>query len=670
MNPRFIHSAILLLFCASSAKADWRDETGFTRLQLIAGAELPTTVTDGLTQVEAFEPTANYVPDIESPLFLGKNFTLKSGASTTSNHAQHVATNFYATTSQLPGSGQVDLYSADNWLSAGFLKLETTSLPATESRAVQSHSWISNGQFEADAVDANRRLDYAIQTQGFICVVGQNNSFTNPLPQLLGQGYHSISVGRSDGNHSAGLTTLDGVGRIKPDIVAPSAPPESATSWTTPMVAGAAGLLVEKISQLPVAQTSRPLLVKSLLMASARKDNVSSWSNTTSRPLDLRYGSGNLNTHHAYLALNSGRKTASLIESHGIRGWSDQTVTANTETTWFFTIPPGAANTPFCAALTWNRSVTTQLVGLFFQTRTWDSSLANLDLRLHHAADFTVGEQITASLSTVDNVELVYQSALAPGDYALVVDNTSPSDTPIGLAWHSLPSVNISAPAPLAREMDGQAGTITLTRSGDTTLPLWVPLTIGGTALPGTHYQPLPASVMIPAGQSSISLAVIPIADALAQGDRSVILSIAADFASVTPPGENALVTIQDKPFDAWRFAKFSTSELNDPQTSGETADPDRDDLANLIEYALGLEPKIPDASPITAATSSGHLAFLIAKNPAATDISWSAEVSDDLTHWQPAFIETNDATTFAARDTVLINAATQRFIRLKISRH
>jgi hypothetical protein len=670
-SPSIRLSTALLAACAvTTAVADWRVETGFTRLQAIAGAGLPAAPAQGLTQVEALD-TGNYAPDTASSLFAGKSFTLQSGASGTSNHAHRVATYFYATSSQLPGNAAVDLYAAGGWLGNDFLRLGSANVPQTESRAVQNHSWIDTGSSDADATEANMRLDYAIQNQGFISVAGQNNGAANPLPQLLGQGYHSISVGRSDGQHSAGFTTLDGTGRIKPDMVAPSAFPDDRTSWTTPMVAGAAGLLHAKISAAPyaLAGAHRPRVVKALLMASARKDNVPSWANTSSRPLDLRYGAGNLNVHHAYLALRAG-KAASGSVSHGIRGWAAEPVGGNSSKTWFITLPAGGPPTPFCAALTWHRVVTTSTSGGGpNQTRTWDATLANLNLRLHQASGFTLGSEIAASLSTVDNVELIHQAALPPGDYAIVVENTSGTATDIGLAWHSLPAVSIAATQPVAREIDGQQATVTLTRSGDTTLPLQVSLAIGGTAISGIHYQPLPATVTIPAGQSSLALQVTPIADSLAQGDRSLTMAVTADFALVRDAAQSAVVTIQDKPFDAWRFANFTALELSDPALSGETADPDADGLDNLIEYALGLPPKSPDPSPAGAGEVDGCLALTFTKSATATDITWNAEVTADLSDWQPAVVLTQTATTFSARDFISIEDAARRFIRLKITR-
>ena len=134
------------------------------------------------------------------------------------------------------------------------------------------------------------------------------------------------------------------------------------------------------------------------------------------------------------------------------------------------------------------------------------STLANLNLRLYHASELPLGTPIASSLSAVDNVELVYQAALAPGNYALVVENTSTTATPFALAWHSLPAVTVAATIATASEINGQTGVITITRTGDTTLPLYVPLTLGGTAISGSHYAALPANVTIPAGQTTTTL--------------------------------------------------------------------------------------------------------------------------------------------------------------------
>ena len=645
-------------------QADWLDEIGFTRLQALAGNSLPTAPSNGLSQVEATEGSTNYEPNSASTLFAGKTFNLKSGTSGTSSHADHVARNFYASTSQVPGTCPIDLYNANDWLGAGYLNIGTTTAPKFESRAVQNHSWVGSSGNSTTDTEIGRRLDFAINRDGFVCAVGLYNQDTNtPVhAQLLCQTYNTISVGRDDGGHTKGLTTLDGNGRRKPDIVAPSAAPEYATSWTTPMVSGAAALLYQKLVDYSPSVSDRPRVIKALLLASATKNTVPDWGNSSSSPLDDVYGAGELNIHHAYHALIAGKATAGSTR-YGIRGWASDSVSSSSSKTYYFRIASGAPSTPFSAALTWHRVVTENLL---IGWGNLSSSLANLRLKLYQTDGTNLTTLLATSDSSVDNVELIHQPSLVPGDYALRVESSS-SSTAYALAWHSLPAVTIATTVSTAHEIDGAQGAFRLTRTGDLGLPLQVPLTTTGTAIVGTHYLALPATVTIPAGQSAISLQLSPVSDSLAQGDRSVGVKVGSDFAMVSDSSQEATITIKDKPFDAWRFGIFSTAELSNPSISGELADPDGDKLANLIEYAFGLNPKLPNPSSEVFDTANGYLVVSAAKNPVATDIAWSAQVSSDLENWTPAQTTIDSATNFEARDAGLMGDSARRFIRIKI---
>ena len=645
-------------------QADWLDEIGFTRLQALAGNSLPTAPSNGLSQVEATEGSTNYAPNSASTLYAGKTFNSKSGDYGTSSHADHVARNFYASTSQVPGTCPIDLYNANDWLSTGYLNFGVSSAPKIESRAVQNHSWAGSRGNSTTDTEIGRRLDFAINRDGFVCAVGLYNQDTNtPVhAQLLCQTYNTISVGRDDGGHTKGLTTLDGNGRRKPDIVAPSAAPEYATSWTTPMVSGAAALLYQKLVDYYPSFSDRPRVIKALLLASATKNTVPDWGNSSSSPLDDVYGAGELNIHHAYHALIAGKATAGSTR-YGIRGWASDSVSSSSSKTYYFRIASGAPSTPFSAALTWHRVVTENLL---FGWGNLSSSLANLRLKLYQTDGTNLTTLLATSDSSVDNVELIHQPSLVPGDYALRVESSS-SSTAYALAWHSLPAVTIATTVSTAHEIDGAQGAFRLTRTGDLGLPLQVPLTTTGTAIVGTHYLALPATVTIPAGQSAISLQLSPVSDSLAQGDRSVGVKVGSDFAMVSDSSQEATITIKDKPFDAWRFGIFSTAELSNPSISGELADPDGDKLANLIEYAFGLNPKLPNPSSEVFDTANGYLVVSAAKNPVATDIAWSAQVSSDLENWTPAQTTIDSATNFEARDAGLMGDSARRFIRIKI---
>jgi hypothetical protein len=73
---------------------------------------------------------------------------------------------------------------------------------------------------------------------------------------------------------------------------------------------------------------------------------------------------------------------------------------------------------------------TTDLRGDFFA-----AIVPNLDLTLYNATTgFVVGSVLASSVSTVDNVELIYFTGLAPGQYALGVSSDT-IGTDYGLAW-------------------------------------------------------------------------------------------------------------------------------------------------------------------------------------------------------------------------------------------
>ncbi|HWI56576.1 MAG TPA: Calx-beta domain-containing protein, partial [Bacillota bacterium] len=66
----------------------------------------------------------------------------------------------------------------------------------------------------------------------------------------------------------------------------------------------------------------------------------------------------------------------------------------------------------------------------------------------------------------------------------------------------------------------------TISRAGDTANPLTVYYNVSGTASNGVDYAFLPGSVTIPAGQSSVQIAVTPIDDELPESTETVVLSL------------------------------------------------------------------------------------------------------------------------------------------------
>ena len=144
------------------------------------------------------------------------------------------------------------------------------------------------------------------------------------------------------------------------------------------------------------------------------------------------YGAGQLNVYDNHLILTSGEFDASESGDVGSTGWDFGTASTADEQLYFFdTTFTGA----FSAALTWNRDVTAQLNGELYEFTSW---LANLDLRLYPVDGFARGPALWESTSAVDNVELIYQSSLAAGRYALGVTSNAP-DVTYGLSWQAVP---------------------------------------------------------------------------------------------------------------------------------------------------------------------------------------------------------------------------------------
>lgn len=145
---------------------------------------------------------------------------------------------------------------------------------------------------------------------------------------------------------------------------------------------------------------------------------------------------------------------------------------------------------------------------------------------------------------------------------------------------------------PAADEADGSPARLQIVRdNADLGYSMTVHLAVSGTAVAGTHYTAIPASVTIPVGKTAVSLAVNPLPDNLAQGDRSVVVSLVPDDAYLPGDQVTATAIIRDKPYDGWRHREFAALGLENAPESLPEADFDADGLPNLIEFVLGSNP-------------------------------------------------------------------------------
>jgi hypothetical protein len=156
---------------------------------------------------------------------------------------------------------------------------------------------------------------------------------------------------------------------------------------------------------------------------------------------------------------------------------------------------------------------------------------------------------------------------------------------------------------------------------------------------------------------------------------------VAVDGAGNATTNSNAPFTIipQLTPLQQWRQAHFGTIDSND-SVAGDTAMPKRDGIANLIKYALGLDPAAPAVSGLPLPGNvAGALTLRFNRQKIATDITYRVEASNDLATWTEIWNSANNPyggggnafELVTVSDPVPMSSAPnhRRFIRLRVSR-
>lgn len=230
-------------------------------------------------------------------------------------------------------------------------------------------------------------------------------------------------------------------------------------------------------------------------------------------------------------------------------------------------------------------------------------------------------------------------------------------------------TVRVLASDASAEEAAGDSARFTVARDTVSALPLTVFYSVGGTAAPTNDYAALAGSVTIPANSLAAPIVVQPVADNLAEGDETVIVSLVSNANYLIGSPTSAVATIHDPPADAWRFSKFTPSQLTNSAISGALADPDGDGRANLLERALGGNPLAADASSTDPAaffdTQGGGRRFVLEYKKASSSLSYTAEWTASFTNsWSaagvsdefyiPAHGDFGRSVTPAAQDTLI----------------
>ncbi|HMP57939.1 MAG TPA: PEP-CTERM sorting domain-containing protein [Gemmatales bacterium] len=472
--------ALSLLAVERCAAQTYLDLIGYSALQQRLGAATPTGAGITMSQIEGGfgDPPANYRPDVTNPNFSGKTFNFLGGPGGVSGHATGVGLIQFGNAGMASGVSTIDSYclvfdfGSTDWAGGAFLNFGTSLVPAVETRRIQNHSWvgIANPVDSPGVRDFLRRLDHVVERDNAVIVVGQNNG-TAPMPSLLGNAYNVIAVGLSNGGGSPGPSTADTPGRAKPDLVAP----DSFTSFSTPQVSAAAALLLETADAKPIGErenAGRAATIKSILQTGAVR-NIFDFSifndpnppQTRTLPLDPRVGAGQLNINRSHLIMEQSEQNPSTTETRHVIGWDYDTVSAANPTRhYFIDLPVGAGESQEAnISMNWLRRIVQD--GPDFSTD--NPTVAQIFLRLRETdGAFGLGDVLYESVSTIDNVQLLYVPYLAYGQrVAIEVDlqllPAGQTEENYAISWLFTP---VPEPTSLLLGSTGVAGVIWITR--------------------------------------------------------------------------------------------------------------------------------------------------------------------------------------------------------------
>src|SRR6185437_8244960 len=451
MSISKVSALLIILLAAASANGADIDTIGATLLRQVSPGLTGNGISVG--QVEAPISAGTPPPFEVNPGAAGVNqptnlftwisssgtaITFTNTVGTESGHADAVAGNFYGNTTNgvAPGVAHVDNYEA-NFFSDNYI----ASPQAIPDRVVnQSFVYDAdvNGTHYPSNVEATIDSEYddAATQYGVLFVSGAGNAGTVYPAATC---YNGIGVGVYPGNSSTAPTYN---GRSKPDLVAPGG---GVTSFSTPLVAGSAALLIQAALRgdggSDTASASDNRTIKALILNGAIKP--AGWTNGVTTPLGARYGAGVLNVWNAWGQLAGGKRA--FIESTSVldgqphppgsnpgnvpvlTGWDLNSITSpdplHDKINHYYFNLTGSHVYTLTATLTWQRPHTV--------VPAQPMSINDLNLFLYNTAN---GNLVLCSTSMVDNVEHLTLPSLPPGRYDLQVQKNpngevSPSET-------------------------------------------------------------------------------------------------------------------------------------------------------------------------------------------------------------------------------------------------
>jgi hypothetical protein len=136
--------------------------------------------------------------------------------------------------------------------------------------------------------------------------------------------------------------------------------------------------------------------------------------------------------------------------------------------------------------------------------------------------------------------------------------------------------------------------------------------------------------------------------------------------------GQPATLTVyyrQEVPLGTYDHWAAGRAEVNTPAEDG-----DRDGYANLMEYALGLNPAVPEAGALSVESDAAILHLIYPRPALVNDLSYTVEWADSIYGpWSVAGVVqeiiADDGVIRRVRATVPKGQSSQRFVRLKVTK-
>jgi uncharacterized protein (DUF1800 family) len=183
----------------------------------------------------------------------------------------------------------------------------------------------------------------------------------------------------------------------------------------------------------------------------------------------------------------------------------------------------------------------------------WGTPVGNAPTAATLAAVFAQFGAFPFATGSLDSALI---SAFAPGNYtAQVSGNNGTTGLALTEVYDITPSapgapdtVTITATNPNANTGGSDPGSMTVTRTGDTSSALTVNYTVGGTAVNGIDYQGLSGTLTIPPYVSSVPIAVTPNPTLSTAPSSTVVVTLASGGSYTVGSPNTATVTIQNVP--------------------------------------------------------------------------------------------------------------------------